>query len=118
MKKTLIGMCCLLAYGISAMESEVQFENDQVRASKMKIMAHEEIGLHRDDYSQVVISLKGGKLTRLEEDGSMTDIDFPKGEAVYREADPLDQFHRSVNKTCKPIELIVIELKRSQPSVK
>ncbi len=111
MKKTLIGICCFLAYGISAAESQIQFENNRIRASKIKIMAHEEIGLHRDDYPRVVISLKGGTITRLEGDGSMIDIDFPKGEAVFREADPLGQLHRSINKTCKPIELIVIELK-------
>lgn len=114
MRKVLIGMCSLLACGISAVESEIQFENNQIRASKIKIKAHEEIGLHRDDYPQVIISLKGGTITRLEGDGSMTDIDFPKGETVFREADPLGQLHRSVNKTCKPIELIIIELKGSQ----
>lgn len=118
MGKMLIGMGCFLACGISAIESEIQFENDQIRASKVKIMAHEEIGLHRDDHPRVVISLKGGTITRLEGDGSMTDIDFPKGEAVFREADPIGQLHRSVNKTCKPIEMIIIELKGSQALVK
>jgi hypothetical protein len=118
MGKAFIGMCCLLVCGISAVESEIQFENDQVRASKRKIMAHEEIGLHRDDYPQVVISLKGGTITRLEGDGSTVEIDFPKGEAVFMEADPLGQLHRSANKTCKPIEMIIIELKGRQALAK
>jgi hypothetical protein len=101
----------LLSFGAFAVESEVQFENDQVRTLKVKIMAHEEIGLHRDDYPQVVVSIKGGTITRLEADGSMTDVKFPKGEAVYREADPPGQLHRSINNTCKPIELIIVQLK-------
>ena len=46
-------------------------------------MAHEEIGLHRDDFPQVIVSLKGGTITRLEADGSTTDVKFPKGEPVY-----------------------------------
>lgn len=110
MKKVLFGMC-LLACGISAAESEIQFENDQVRVSKVKIMPHEEIGLHRDEYPQIVIALKGGTITRLEGDGSTVEVDFPKGEAVFRQADPSGQLHRSVNKTCKPIEVVIVQLK-------
>ncbi len=118
MRKILVGMCCLAACGIAAVESEIQFENDQVRASKVKIMAHEEMELHRYDYPRVVVSLTGGTMTRLEEDESMTDVDFPKGKAVFRKADPAGQFHRSANRTCKPIELIIIELKQSQALAK
>ena len=70
------------------------------------------------DFVSKGVSLKGGTMTRLEEDGSMTDVDFPKGEAVFREADPLGQFHRSANRTCKPIELIIIEWKQSQALTK
>jgi hypothetical protein len=112
MRKILVGMGCLLAFGLSGIESEVQFENNQTRATKIKIMPHEEIALHRDDYPRVIVSLKGGTITRLETDGSTTHVDFPKGEAVFLEADPPGQLHRSVNNTCKPVEVIVIELKR------
>ncbi len=114
MRILFITAACLLSLNGYALESKVQFENDQVRALSVKILAHEEIGLHRDEYPQVIISLKGGTITRLEADGSMVDVHFPKGEAVFREADPSGQLHKSVNNTCKPIELVIIQLK-TQP---
>lgn len=114
MKKLLIAAACLLSLNASAVEAEVQFENDQVRILSIKIAAHEEIGEHRDELPQVVISLKGGTITRLEADGSKTEVHFPKGEAVYRDADPVGEMHKSVNATCKPVELVVVQLK-NQP---
>ena len=117
MRKFLVAAACLLSFNAYAVESEVQFENDHVRALSVKVMAHEEIGLHRDEYPQVVISLKGGTITRLEADGSITEVHFPKGEAVFREADPLGELHKSINNTCKPIELVIIQLK-TQPLAK
>jgi len=104
---------CLLLCKASAVESAVQFENDSVTALKVKIMAHEEIGLHRDEYPQIVFSVKGGTITRIEMDGSTREVVFPKGEAVYRDADPVGELHRSVNNTCKPIELLIVQLKKN-----
>lgn len=114
MKKILIAAACALSLNANAVECEVQFDNDQVRVLNIKILAHEEIELHRDEYPQVVVSAKGGTITRLEADGSKTEVHFPKGEAVFREADPVGVLHKSVNNTCKPIELVVIQLK-TQP---
>ncbi len=111
MKSILIAAACLLSLNINAAEAEVTFENDQVRVLNVKILAHEEIGLHRDEYPQIVMSLKGGTITRLEADGSKTEVHFPKGEAIYREADPVGEMHKSVNNTCKPIELVIVQLK-------
>lgn len=74
-------------------------------------MPYEEIGLHRDIYPQVVIASKGGTITRLEADGTTTDVDFPTAVAVYRPGDPLGVLHRSVNRSPETIELIIIHLK-------
>ncbi|HSX10353.1 MAG TPA: hypothetical protein VLF94_01365 [Chlamydiales bacterium] len=111
MKKMVAVAFCLFSFGVFAIESEMQLDNDQVRVFKMTVDAHEEIGLHRDEYPQVVVALKGGTITRLEANGSKTDVEFPKGVAVYREADPAGELHRSVNNGCKPIELIIVQLK-------
>lgn len=113
MRKILVAAACLLSFQAYAVEEEVQFENDQVRVLNMKVMAHEEIGLHRNEYPQVVVSLKGGTITRLEADGSKTEVHFPKAEAVFLEADAPGELHNSINNTCKPVELIIIQLKTS-----
>ena len=93
------------------MEYEVQFENDQVHVAKAKMMANEEVGLHRDVYPQVVIALKGGTITRLESDGRVTDVEFPTGTPVFRKPDPENELHRSVNNSSDAVELIIIQLK-------
>lgn len=93
------------------MEYQVLFENEKVCVSRVKLMAGEEVGLHRDEYPAVVIALQGGVITRLEADGTMTDVEFPKNVPVYRSTDPVGELHRSVNKSDEPIELIITHIK-------
>lgn len=112
MKFLLLGLICMLSFDIQALEYEIQLENEFVNVARAKIMPHEEIGLHRDVYPQVVIGVQGGVITRLEADGSTTDVNFPTGQTVFRKMDPPDQLHKSVNNSSSPIELIIIQLKK------
>lgn len=111
MQKILVGLACLLTTGIQSLEYQLQFENDHVCVAKTKILPHEEIGLHRDVYPQVVVALQGGTITRLEADGRTVDVEFPTGVAVFRPTDPVNELHRSVNHSDTPVELIIIQLK-------
>ena len=88
MKYFLLGLISLLSFDIQALEYEIQLENESVSVARAKIMPNEEIGLHRDAYPQVVFALQGGIITRLEADGSTTDVNFPTGRAIFREIDP------------------------------
>jgi hypothetical protein len=115
MKSLFLSLLCLIFLNAQAMEYELQFENDQISIAKAKIEPYEEIGSHRDAYHQVVIALKGGTITRLEADGRITDVHFPTGVAVVREADPQDELHKSINNSSEPVELIMIQLKDSPP---
>lgn len=98
---------------LNALEYEVQFENEQVHVAKVLIEPKEEVGLHRDALPQIVIGLTGGTVTRLESDGSEVDVEFPAGKAVYRPVDPEGVLHRTVNKSDKPIEIMVIQMKEN-----
>lgn len=111
MKKALMAVFCLFAAHMSAFECITQLENDQVCIAKIIIDPYEEIGLHRDIYQQVVVAMKGGTITRLEADGSETPVEFPTGVAVFRDKDPENVFHKSVNRSSESVELIVIQLK-------
>lgn len=111
MKRFLILACFACAYA-QAFECEVQFENDQVIASRVVIEPKEEVGLHRDALPHVVVALKGGTITRLETGGREVDVQFPTGKAVYRPIDPENELHRSVNKSNERLELIIIQLKK------
>src|SRR5690349_7267670 len=109
--RRMVALLCLLAFQLHGLEYEPQFENDQICVAKVSISPHEEIGLHRDAYPQVVIALKGGTITRLEENGQTSDVVFPTGVAVYRDADPENVLHKSLNTSSEPVELILIQLK-------
>lgn len=111
--KKMLGLVCLIFAQAQAMEYEVQLENDQFCVSKVVIEPQEEIGWHRDALPQIVIGLRGGTITRLESDGREVDVQFPTGKAVYRPVDPEDELHKSVNKSDKPIEIMIVQLKNS-----
>jgi hypothetical protein len=55
--------------------------------------------------------LQGGIITRLEADGSTTEVVFPTQQIVLRPAETADKLHKSVNEQAEPIELIIIQLK-------
>ncbi len=118
MKRMLLGLACLLTLKTHAFEYVPQFENDQICVARAKIEPNEEIGLHRDAYPQIVIALKGGTVTRLEADGRVTDVQFPTGVAVVRDPDPVNELHKSVNRSSESIELVIIQLKESPPIMK
>lgn len=112
MKKWMFGLLCIAAFEAQGFEYELQFENEWICVAKVKMLAGEEIGLHRDVYPQVVIASKGGTVTRLEADGSETEVCFPTGEAVFRKADPESELHRTANRSSEPIELLLIQIKK------
>lgn len=115
MKKLLVCAAFLLSFCLHAIEYEVQLENNQVQVARVKIMPYEEIGLHRDEYPGVILALQGGVITRLEANGTKTDVSFPTGIAVFRDADPSNELHKSVNQSANPVELIIIQLRNSLP---
>ncbi|MDP1880031.1 MAG: hypothetical protein Q8K60_03720 [Parachlamydiaceae bacterium] len=112
MKYLLFGLISLFSFDIQALEYEIQLENESVSVAHVKILPNEEIGQHRDTYPQIIVALQGGIITRLEDDGSTTDVNFPTGQAVFREVDPPNQLHKSINNSSTPVELIIIQLKK------
>jgi quercetin dioxygenase-like cupin family protein len=93
------------------MEYRLQHENETIRVARIALEPGEKVGLHRDEYPRVIVGLKGGTLTRIEADGSMTELTFPAGESVFLEADPIGEMHSAVNGSSE-LEIIVVELKK------
>lgn len=100
-----------LVFGLQAMEFEKLFENEKVCVSHFKLMSGEQVGEHYDIYPQIVTAIEGGIITRIEADGSTTDVNFPTGVAVFRLAETSDKMHKSINNGSNPIELIIIQFK-------
>lgn len=88
-----------------------QFENEHVRVWKTIIMPHQPLKMHRHDCSRIVVDLKGGALTKIEETGETSPLNFETGVAYWLTQDPPDTLHADINESDEPIEVMVIELK-------
>jgi quercetin dioxygenase-like cupin family protein len=96
-----------------ATRREPQFENEHVRAWKSIIMPRQPLNQHRHDHGRALIALTDGQLRVVDKDGKTTDTyNWEAGKAYWLDADPPGQTHADVNETTKPIEVIVVELKR------
>ena len=89
----------------------LQFENDHVKVWKTIIMPHEPLTMHRHDSARVIIGLKGGSLTKIEENGERSQLIFETGKAYWLTEDPPGTLHGDVNESDEPIEVMVIEVK-------
>ncbi len=89
----------------------LQFENEYVKVWKTVIMPHQPLKLHRHDCARVIVGLKGGILTKIEETKETSLLNFETGMAYWLAEDPPNTLHGDVNESDEPIEVMVIELK-------
>ena len=88
-----------------------QFENEYVRVWKTVIMPHQPLKMHRHDCARVVVGLRGGSLTKLEETGETSELIFETGKAYWLNEDLPNTLHGDINESNEPIEVMVIEIK-------
>src|SRR5690348_12536899 len=91
-----------------------QFENDYVKVWKTVIAPHEPLKMHRHDCARVVVGIKGGSLTKIEQTGEVSDLTFETGKAYWLDEDPPGTLHGDINDSDEPIEVMVIEVKALQ----
>jgi len=89
-----------------------QFENEHVRVWRTVIMPHQPLKMHRHDCARVVVGLKGGSLTKIEETGEISELVFETGKAYWLTEDPAGTFHGDINESDEPIEVMVIEMRK------
>ena len=89
-----------------------QFENDHVRVWKSIIEPNQPLTQHRHEHGRTLIALAGGTMKIVQANGSSKNVVWETGKAYWLDADPPGQTHADVNETSKPIEVIVVELKR------
>lgn len=90
----------------------LQFENEYVKVWKTVIMPDQPLKMHRHECSRVVVGLKGGALTKIEENGEMSPLEFKTGVAYWLTEDPPGELHADINESEEPIEVMVIEFKQ------
>jgi hypothetical protein len=114
-------MCFLAGAGLmraqqqSATRREPQFENEQVRVWKSVILPNQPLTQHRHEHGRALIALVGGQLHVVDKDGKrINTYNWESGRAYWLDADPPGQTHADVNEASKPIEVIVVELKKDR----
>ena len=90
---------------------ELQFENALVRVWKTIVAPGEPLEFHRHDAGRVIVGLKGGKLKRIETNGSQSDLNFDTHKAYWLEADGPHGMHGDINESDESIEIMVVEMK-------
>lgn len=91
-----------------------QFENDEVKVWKTVVMPNAPLPLHRHDHPRVLTVLAGGTMKIVAEDGSSETHEWQTGKAYWLPANPPGTLHMDVNAGDKPIEVMVVELKKAR----
>lgn len=124
-RPTLVACCLSFVMGAGLMwaqqeaqtvtRREPQFENEHMRVWKSIILPKQPLSLHRHEHGRAVIALVGGQLMVVDKDGKALDTyNWESGKAYWLDADPPGQMHADVNDTDRPIEVIVVELKKDR----
>ena len=111
----------LLGAGLAYLQSQTappqslrtpQFENEDVRVWKTVVTPHNPLAMHRHEHPRVIIPLAGGTMKIVEQDGQTTVHCWETGKAYWLPASPPNTMHSDVNAGDKPIEVMVVELKK------
>jgi hypothetical protein len=90
-----------------------QFENDDVKVWRSLVMPNAPLALHRHEHGRVIIPLQGGTM-KIVTQGAGTETDqWDLGKAYWLPKNAPNQMHADVNGGDKPIEVMVVELKKN-----
>ena len=91
-----------------------QFENEEVKVWKSVVLPNAPLPLHRHEHPRVLVVLAGGTMKIVDQDGASESHDWPSGKAFWLPANPPGTLHQDVNAGDKPIEVMVVELKKAR----
>ena len=116
--RTILALALLLfGTGLLAPQNSLrvpQFENDEVKVWKTTVMPNAPLALHRHDHARVIIPVVGGTIKIVQESGASETHQWDAGKAYWLPADPPNQLHVDVDGGNKPIEVMVVELKKTK----
>jgi hypothetical protein len=91
-----------------------QFENDDVRVWRSLVLPNAPLTMHRHDHGRVIIPLQGGTMNIVPQNGPTESHVWEVGHAYWLPAMPKGAMDEDVNAGTKPIEVVVVELKKDQ----
>jgi quercetin dioxygenase-like cupin family protein len=90
-----------------------QFENDEVKVWTSVVVPGSPLPLHRHEHPRVIVALVGGTMKIVEQGGGSETQEWQSGKSYWLPANPPGTLHTDVNAGDKPIEVVVVELKRA-----
>jgi hypothetical protein len=90
------------------------FENDDVKVWKSVIFPNAPLAIHRHEHPRVIVALSGGTMKIVEQNGPADSHVWEAGKAYWLPANPPNTMHADVNASDKPIEVVVVELKKEK----
>jgi hypothetical protein len=88
------------------------FENDDVKVWKSVIFPDAPLAMHRHEHPRVIVALTGGTMKIVGQNGPTESHVWETGKAYWLPANPPNTMHADVNAGDKPIEVVVVELKK------
>ena len=90
-----------------------QFENENVAVWKTVVPPNAPLTMHTHQHPRVVIALTGGTMKVVYEDGTSEMHNWETGKAYWLPTSEGLKRHADVNTGSKPIEVMVVELKKA-----
>jgi hypothetical protein len=109
----LFGSSTLTPQQTNATQRIAQFENAEVSVWKSIVMPHAPLVMHTHQHPRVIIALAGGDMKIVTETGSSETQHWETGKAYWLSSEEGKLRHADVNEGSKPIEVMVVELKKA-----
>jgi beta-alanine degradation protein BauB len=103
----------LTSQQISGTQRVPQFENDEVSVWKSMVMPNAPLVMHTHQHPRVIIALSGGDMKIVTENGTSQTQHWETGKAYWLSTEEGKVRHADVNAGQKPIEVMVVELKKA-----
>ncbi len=119
----MVAAVCLITFSVvhsqssgapSAAQRTPQFENEDVAVWKTVVPPNAPLTMHTHQHPRVIIALTGGTMKVAYEDGTSEMHTWETGKAYWLPASEGKKRHADVNVGSKPIEVMVVEVKKSE----
>ena len=90
-----------------------QFENEEVTVWKTLVTPNAPLTMHTHQHPRVIVALTGGNMKVVYEDGGAEMHPWETGKAYWLPIEEGKKRHADLNTGDKPIEVMVVELKKA-----
>ncbi len=90
------------------------FENDELKVWRSLVMPNAPLAMHRHEHGRIVYAIRGGTMKIVESTGQTETHVWETGKVYWLGVSPPGTMHSDVNGGDKPIEVLVVELKKDR----